>query len=113
MAQFTIDLPGNLRGNVRSGRIIRKRVPLFKLWQMIKRTKIIVDNEERLGYIVNIEPSAGNRREYFLCRRNDDKKWLTAEEKKMIMPKEKWPELEEDDISAEIKKAIDKYENKQ
>ncbi|SFQ37656.1 hypothetical protein [Parafilimonas terrae] len=98
MAQFFIDLPNNRQGNVRTG-IKRKEQKTF-LHLLMPWKKI--DTEEKLAYIVEVNP-VDDIREYRLLKTKDGK-WLQEGE-------DKWLCEGDGKLNLLIKKAIDEYES--
>jgi hypothetical protein len=96
MGQFIIDLPNNRHGEVRWGTIRKKSLflGLFK--------KAQPGNEVKKGYIIKIEPASNNQKEYRLLKTKEGD-WTSEDNGGFqVTP--------DDQISAEIKKAIDNYE---
>ena len=107
MAQFTINLPGGMRGEVRQGKVFKKRAAFTKQWPWIRLAA-----DERRGYIVTVD---NNGIQYHLLKTGDGK-WPAATGPDMelaIKAEGKWQPVKDDNITLAIKKAIDDYENKQ
>ena len=97
MGQFTIALPNNQRGDVRWGTIRKKSLFL----DLFKKKRL--DNEVKKGYIIKIEPASKNQKEYrFLKTKKGN--WTSEDDGGFQV-------TSDDQISIEIKKAIDNYES--
>jgi len=100
MAQFIIDLPNNRQGNVKT-EIMKKAKKSFKnLFSPWKK----INNEEKIAYIVYVEPGYDINEYHFL--KTKEGKWLESGE-------DKWLREGEGTFNMAIKKAIDEYENGQ
>ena len=97
MGQFTIDLPNSYHGDVRWGTIRKKALFLG----LFKRNRL--NNEVKKGYIIKIEPAIKDQKEYHLLKTKDGIWASEGEEGFVVTP--------DDQISVEIKKAIDNYES--
>lgn len=96
MGHFTITLPNNLQGDVRWGTI--KKKSLFLDLFRIKKS----NNEVKKGYIIRIEPTPPQHKEYRLLKTKEGK-WTSEDGGGFrVTP--------DDEISASIKSAIDNYE---
>ena len=69
MGHFIIQLPDNKKGDVRRG-TIRKMGNLLQLF------RLQAPDDERIGYIIKIEPSQQEQREYRLLKSKSGE-WLT------------------------------------
>lgn len=98
MGHFTIDLPAERKGEVRFGKIIKKTVNFFDLFRRREYNR-----DERTGYIIKIDPAAGDKKVYHLLRSREGK-WLTEGDGGFQI-------AEDDEISIAIKQAIDEYDN--
>jgi hypothetical protein len=98
MGHFTIDLPTERKGEVRFGKIVRKTANLFDLFR-----RRGYNREERTGYIIKIDPAAGDKKVYHLLR-SCEGEWLTEGDGGFQIAKD-------DEISIAIKQAINEYEN--
>ena len=96
MGHFTITLPNNLHGEVRWG-TIRKKSVLLDLFKFKK-----LDNDIKKGYIVNIEPTSNEPKEYRLLKTMEGKWSSESHGGFRVTP--------DDEISTSIKNAIDSYE---
>jgi hypothetical protein len=95
MAHFTIILPNNLQGDVRSGTIRKKSL----LSDLFKNRKL--NNEVKKGYIIKIGAPAESI-EYRLLKTKEGK-WTSVDNPGFqVTP--------DDEITASIKDAIDNYE---
>ena len=99
MAQFFIELPNNRQGNVRTG-IKRKEQKTF-LHVLVPWKKL--DKEEKLAYIVEVNP-VDDIREYRLLKTKDGK-WLQEGQ-------DKWLCEGDGKLNLLIKKAIDEHESR-
>ena len=97
MRHFTISLPNNLQGDVRWGTI--KKKSLFS--DLLKGNRS--NSEAKKGYIVRVEPTATEHKEYRLLKTMDGK-WTSEDVGGFQV-------TSEDEISASIKSAIDNYES--
>jgi hypothetical protein len=97
MGYFTIDLPGNIKGEVRFGKVTRKLISInpFTLFKR-KGPK----REERRGYIVKIAEG-----QLYRLLRTKDGEWLNESDSGFQTAKD-------DEISLAIKKAIEEYEQR-
>lgn len=107
MAHYTINLPGNINGDVRQGKVSKKHIGFLTRWPFINLHK-----EQRIGYVVTVNDTAG--KQYHLLKTSENK-WPSQQEHLSLAIKTqgKWQPIEEDQITTAIKKAIDDYENKQ
>ena len=96
MGQFTITLPGNLQGDVRWG-IVRKMSFFLNLFKANTS-----GSEIKKGYIVKVESSSTEIKEYRLLKTKEGNWTSTDDGGFQVSP--------DDHISAEIKNAIDNYE---
>jgi len=96
MGHFTITLPNNLNGDVRWG-TIRKKSTFLNLFKSNKSDSYI-----KKGYVIKVGP-ANEQREYRLLRSKDGN-WTSEDDGGFQL-------TPDDNISAEIKKAIDNYES--
>src|SRR5689334_431761 len=97
MGHFTITLPNNLQGNVRWG-TIKKKSLFFDLFKSKKS-----NNEVKKGYIIRIEPTTTEHKEYRLLKTMEGK-WTSEDVGGFqVTP--------DDEIGASIKSAIDNYES--
>jgi len=61
MAHCTIDLPGNITVDVRTGKIFKKRWGFFNKWPMIK-----ISDEVKIGYGATVDNVPGKiKTEYY------------------------------------------------
>jgi len=98
MGHFTITLPNNLQGNVRWG-TIKKKSLLLDLFKSKKS-----NDEVKKGYIISIEPTPTEHKEYRLLKTKEGK-WISEDVGGFqVTP--------DDEISASIKSAIDTYESR-
>ena len=97
MAQFTIILPNNRQGNVKTGIKRKEQKNLLHFFLPWKK----LNTEEKLAYIVEVTP-VDDLNEYRLLKTKEGK-WLQAGE-------DKWVREGEGTINLAIKKAIDDYE---
>jgi len=73
MGQFNISLPGNRTGDVRWGNVTKKDILLNLLpWRKMNQ-------EEKTGYIIKVEPAAGNKREFRLFKTKEGRWSLDAD----------------------------------
>ena len=111
MAHYTIDLPGDIKADVRQGRVFKKRLLFAKRWPWIK-----INSEVRTGYLVIVEDALHkNKNEYHLLRTKEGK-WqphAAHEPNAAIKIRKKWQPVADNFITLAVKKAIDHYENKQ
>lgn len=111
MAQYTIDLPGNIKLHVYKGKVFKKRTGFFNRWPWIK-----ISCEVRTGYIVTVENLLQKiKTEYHLLKTKEGE-WLAAaghELSPAIKVQGKWQPCRDDLTTVVIKKVIDDYENKQ
>ncbi len=98
MAQFFIALPGNRKGNVRSGIQKKKKKSFLALLLPWKKA----EKEEKLAYIVSVEPGH-DINEYHLLKTKEGR-WLQEGE-------DKWLREGDGAFNLAIKKAIDDYEH--
>ncbi len=97
MRHFTIALPNNQQGDVKWGTITKKS-PFLGLFR-----KNRLDNEVRKGYIVTMEPTSKDQKEYRLLKTKEGE-WTSEDDGGFrVTP--------DDQISIAIKKAIDNYES--
>ena len=94
MGQFKIDLPGNRKGDVRWGRVMRT-TSLFRLLPWVKGK---VDT--RTGYLIKVEPAVERETEYRLFRTNEGS-WSQDEDGRVAL---------EGETMLAIKKAIEEQE---
>lgn len=108
MAHYTINLPGNIQGDVRQGKVFKKRAAFAKQWPWLK-----LHTDERTGYVVTV---GNNGLQYHLLKTNDGQ-WPSAAEDNTLLvaikTADKWQPINDDQVTLAIKKAIDDYENKQ
>ena len=97
MGHFTITLPNNLHGDVRWG-AIRKKSLLLDLFKSKK-----LENDIKKGYIVNIEPTSDEHKEYRLLKTMEGTWSSESDGGFQVTP--------DDEISTSIKNAIDSYES--
>ena len=97
MGHFTIDLPNNQQGNIRWGTIKNKS----SLLNVFKSKKS--DEDINKSYIVNIEPTPNEHKEYHLLKTKDGKWTSESYGGFQLTP--------DDEISTLIKSAIDNYES--
>jgi hypothetical protein len=97
MGRFTIELPNNQHGDVRWGTIRKKSLFLG----LFKKNRL--KNEVKKGYIIKIEPVSKDQKEYRLLKTKEGNWTFEDVDGFQVTP--------EDEISIEIKKAIDNYEN--
>ena len=111
MAQYHIDLDGNIKADIRTGKVFKKRARLFNHWPFLK-----FNSEVRTGYIVMVENVLQKiKTEYHLLKTKEGK-WLTEAEHELasaVKIQGKWNQHKDDSMTLSIKKAIDDYENKQ
>jgi hypothetical protein len=97
MGHVTITLPNNLQAEVKWG-TIKKKALLLDLFKTKK-----LNSEVKKGYIIKIEPTSTEHSEYRLLKTNEGK-WTSEDAGGFqVTP--------DDEISASIKSAIDKYES--
>ncbi len=107
MAHYIINLPGNMQGDVRQGKVFKKRAAFTKQWPWIR-----LSTDERRGYIVTVD----NKGMQYHLLKTGEGKWTAATAHEMVLAikaEGKWQPAEDDNITLAIKKAIDDYENKQ
>jgi hypothetical protein len=97
MAQYFIKLPNDRQGNVKTG--IRRK--LKKSFKDLFRPSNKLNKEEKIAYIVEVEPIS-DVREYHLLKTKEGK-WLNDGE-------DTWLCQAEPVLNSAIKKAIDDYE---
>jgi hypothetical protein len=97
MGQFTITLPNDQQAEVRFGTIRKKSLFLG----LFKKSRL--NNEVKKGYIVKIEPSPHDKKEYRLLKTQEGK-WTSEDN-------EGFRVTVDNEISVAIKNAIDKYES--
>ncbi len=90
MAHFTINLPNDRLGDVRSGTISKQAIRFSDLIRLKKPEK-----EERLGYIVKIDTGEGGKNIYYLSKTKEGQ----------------WLQNGEDAMDKAIIHAIDAYEH--
>ena len=95
MGYFTIYLPGEIKGEVRFGKVIRKLVSL-NLFDLFRKRG--PKREERKGYIVKI----GEGQLYRLLRTKEGERVNESDGGFLV--------AEDDETSLAIKKAIEEYE---
>ncbi|MDO6432655.1 hypothetical protein Q4E93_18765 [Flavitalea sp. BT771] len=95
MGYFTIDLPGNIKGEVRFGKVMRKLISINP-FNLLKRNGL--KREERRGYIVKIAEG-----QLYRLLRTMEGEWLNESDSGFQVAKD-------DETSLAIKKAIEQYE---
>lgn len=97
MGYFTIDLPGNIKGDVRFGKVMRKFTSInpFKLFKRKGHKR-----EEWRGYIVKIAEG-----QLFRLLRTKEGEWLKESDSGFQITKD-------DETSLIIKKVIEEYEQR-
>ncbi|HVG42192.1 MAG TPA: hypothetical protein VM888_11330 [Chitinophagaceae bacterium] len=103
MGHFTISLPHRRQGAVSTGKVIKIQKGLLGLlpWNKFKR-------EERIGYIIKVEPPLHGRCEFHVFKSKEGK-WLQEGKDDLPFAKSKLRK-EEEEITLAIKKAIDDHE---
>ncbi|MGZ3922773.1 MAG: hypothetical protein ACXVLT_14735 [Flavisolibacter sp.] len=99
MGHFIITLPNNLHGEVRWGTIRKKSLFL----DLFKSKKL--KNDIKRGYIVNIESTSNEHKEYRLLKTREGTWSSESEGGFQVTP--------DDEISISIKNEIDSYESRQ
>ena len=99
MGHFTISLPGDKLGIVRSGTVRKMKGKLTDLLRLKK-----MEREERHGYIVNLQPATGDVTEYHLLKTKEGR-WLQKGE-------HGWLQEGNAETTAAIQQAIDAYEER-
>jgi hypothetical protein len=90
MAHFTINLPNDRLGDVRSGTIRKEAIRISDLLRLKKPEK-----EEMLGYVVKIDMGQGGKNIYYLSKTKEGQ----------------WLQKGEDTMDKAIIHAIDAYEH--
>ena len=97
MGHFIINLPDNKQADVRWG-TVRKELISLNLFKGNKSR-----NEIKKGYIVNLEPTSAEQKEYRLLKTKDGN-WISGDDGAFrVTP--------DDEVSLSIKKRIDDYES--
>ena len=96
MAYFSINLPNNIYGEVRCGKVSKLEKPLFKLFTPWRNS----NNESKTGYIIRLKSAFVNETEYRLFKTKEGH-WSQDVEGKMEV---------EEPLAKAIKKAIEEHE---
>ena len=110
MAHYIIDLPGNIKADVRKGKVFKKTGGFFNQWPWIK-----IISEVRTGYIVTVENVLQKMRTQYHLLKSKEGTWLAGDEHELnlaIKTEGRWKPVADDPVTLAIKKAIDDYENK-
>ncbi len=107
MAHFAINITGNLQADIYKGSITKKSINLLNFWKGQS-----VQNDKKTGYVARVNLPGSTMEEYLLVKQPDGN-WLAPENEPCLSIKRngKWQPIADDDMTIEIKKAIDEYEN--
>ena len=111
MSHYTIDLSGNIKLDIRKGKVFKMNAGASGHWPLIK-----LRSEAKTGYIVTLENVLQKiKAEYHLLKTKEGA-WLAGELDELstaVKVQGKWQPLAENLTTLSIKKAIDDYESKQ
>jgi hypothetical protein len=97
MGYFMVSLSSGQQAEVRWGKVKKKQV--LNIVSLFKKKGITT--EERIGYIVKVQPGTPDQKEYRLLKTKEGE-WLTKEDSGFL------PAC--DELSMALEKAIDEYE---